>query len=267
MTLRTLLVAAVAIVVAATPASLLAGTQPEEPPTPTVLAANDEEVKLLLDAVAKAEKEKDDELLAAALFDMETRRHESFHEIIDACIDHKDVDVQVRAIRAAASNEMTDVSKRVLKILKKAKKTKKGKNKGDGDVSGYVAAAAIDFVARMAIEGVEEEVLEHLNRLFLVESRMQADYAPDVVRGAVHYLGQMKYMPVVPQLVSLVKEPYPENVNSGTNPPESYWKARHKIWTASEGWVRWALKEITEQEFRTHREWEAWVAANEKKFK
>ena len=267
MNARTIALLGVAIVAAALPSDLIAGAEPVEPPVPTVLTATEDEVKLLLDAVARSKEEKSDELLAAALLDMETRRHDSFVPIIEENLDHSDTQVQVRALRAAASHQMEGVTKDVLKILKKSKKSKKGKKKGEGDVSGYIAAAAIDFVARMAVEGVEEEVFEHMERLYLVESRMQAEYAPDLMRGAIHYLGQMKYKPAVPKFVELIKEPYPENPNSPSNPPASYWESRYKIWQASEGWLRWGLKEITGQEYRTHREWQAWLAANEKEYK
>lgn len=266
-TLRTLAFATVAAAALLVPRAAPAGTEPEEPPTPTVLPATEEEVAILLEHAELAVKEKDDEKLAAVLLDMESRSHGKFVPIIAAALDHKDAQVQARAIRAAASNGMEDEAKHVLKLLKGAKKSRKGKSKDEGDVSGFVAAAAIDFVARLAVEGAEEEVVEHLTRLFQVESRMTSSYAPDLVRAAVHYLGQTKYKKAVPQLVDLVKEPYPEDPNSGTNPPESYWKARYAIWQASEGWVRWALKEITGQQFRTHREWQAWLSANEKDYK
>lgn len=266
-TLRTLSLAAVVLSAVFLGRPAAAGIEPVEPDVPTVLDATEEEIEKVMAAVEKAKSEKDDDILVACLISMETHRADEFVPVIADCIDHRDEQVQAHALRAAASHEMADEAKTVLKILKKSKKSRKGRKKEDGDVSGYVAAAAIDFLARLAIEGAEDEVLEHLQRLFLVETRMRASYAPDLVKAAVHYLGQMKTKSAVPQLVEMVKEPYPENPNSASNPPASYWEARYKIWQASEGWVRWALKEITDQEFRTHREWAAWLDANKKDFK
>jgi hypothetical protein len=267
LSLRILSLAVVATAVLLFPFSAMAGTEPVEPETPTVLDANEDEVAKVMEAVAKAKADKDDKLLLSCLMSMETHRADEFMPVISDCIGHKDEKLQTAALSVAASHEMRDESKRVLKILKKAKKKRKGKGKGAGDVSGSIAAAAIDYLARLAIEGADDEVTEHLTRLFLVETRMQASYAPDLVRAAVHYLGQMKTKAAVPQLVEMVREPYPENPNAASNPPASYWEARYKIWQASEGWVRWALKEITDKEFRTHREWAAWAAANAKDFK
>jgi len=266
-TLRTLSLAAVVLTAALVSRPAGAGIEPVEPYVPTVLDATEEEIQKVMTAVEKAKADKDDDILVACLISMETHRADAFVPVIAACIDHKDEQVQAHALRAAASHEMTDEAKDVLKILKKSKQARKGRKKEDGDVSGYVASAAIEYLARLAIEGAEEEVLEHLTRLFLVETRMTASYAPDLVKAAVHYLGQMKTKSAVPQLVEMIREPYPENPNDGNNPPASYWEARYKIWLASEGWVRWALKEITGQEYRTHREWAAWLDANKKDFK
>ena len=264
--LRTLGLVAAALAFLWSPTPVLAGTEPVEPDVPTVLDATEDEIAKVMEAAEKAKAEKDDELLMQCPISMGTHRAEQFKPVMADNIDHKDADLQATALRAAASHEMSELAKDVLKILKKSKKSRKGKSKDEGDVSGKVAAAAIEFLARLAIEGAEEEVADNLTRLFQVESRMQASFAPDLVKAAVYYLGQMKTKSAVPQLVEMVREPYPEDPGSGTNPPASYWEARYKIWQASEGWVRWALKEITGQEFRTHREWAAWLDANKKEY-
>jgi len=263
--LRSFGLAASALVVLVAPSSTLAGTEAEEPPTPTVLEATPEEVTKLTDAVEKAYATKNNKLLAEALTLMDSHSDDSFKPIIKKAFSSKDKKVVAAAIRAAASHEMEGQTKAVLKLLKATKKAKK-KKKG-GNVSGLVAAAAVDFLARLAIEGVDEQVLDQLNLLFLFETRMTAAYAPDLVRAAIHYLGQTKNMSAVPRLVEMLPEPVPSNPNDPNNPPATYWEARYKIWLASEGWVRWALKEITGEEYRTHREWKAWVAVNKKRFK
>ena len=264
--LRSLGLAALALVVLVAPSPAVAGTEAEEPPTPTVLEATPKEVERLIAAAEKANAEKDDKYLSRVLISMGERRDKAFAPVIKKAMGHKKSKVQALAIRAAASNQMEGETKRVLKLLKASKKKKKAKKKGGGDVSGYVTAAAIDFLARLAIEGAEEQVVYHLNRLFLVETRVSASYAPDLIRAAVHYLGQMKTMSAVPRLVDMLGEPQ-ANPSDPNNPPATYWEARYELWHASEGWVRWALQEITGQKYRSQREWKAWAAANEKKFK
>lgn len=257
------LLALAALTLAPTPAN--AGSTPEEPPTPTVLEATEDEAGKILAALEKSKADKDPALMAAALLEMEGLSDKRFVPWIREGLKSKDNRVIQWSIRAAASHELADVEKAVVKLLGASKK--KGKKK-DAAPPGTVGAAAIDYLARMAVEGHEKVVLQdHLKSLFLREGSMKSSWAEDKLRACVHYLGQMKYDAAVPVLVDLIEEPYPKDVNSGTNPPASYWEARYKLWQKSEGWVRWALKEITEKEYRTHREWQAWVKLNKKRFK
>ena len=53
-------------------------------------------------------------------------------------------------------------------------------------------------------------------------------------------------------LTDHIDEPAPGNVNSGTNPPASYWKARWDAWENIKDVVQWALKEITGYEGEFH---------------
>ena len=237
---------------------------PEEPPLPVALRPSEDEVKKLNDATAKAETEKDDALLAQAMREMELLRHDTFVPAIRRAIKSDTPEVAAAAIRAAASHQLKDVEKDLRKYVRAKSKPKKDEKAS----TGAMAAAAIDYLVRLDFEGDEEAVLEeHLKPLLADERRMKASWGRDMIRASVHYLGKRKYKPAVPFLIELIPQPEPKDVNADTNPPVSYWEARHKLWQASEGWVRWALKETTGQEFRQYREWEAWVRQNKKDFK
>jgi len=260
-----------AVLVLLAAAALVAGTFRADagdaavtPPTPAVIPANDDEKSKILAALAQAEAEKvpekQDELLAAALEAMIERKSDEFVPAIRKALGSTDQMVLAAAVRSAASHELRDEEKRVRKILKTKPKDKKGV------VPGRVAAACIDYLGRLEIAGEEEAVLkDHLIPFIGDERRMKQSWGRDLVRAAVLYFGRTKYKQAVPYLVAeVLREPIPKDPNDPKNPPAAYWEARHKIWNDAEGWARWALKEITGQEFRSVREWEAWVDANKK---
>jgi hypothetical protein len=244
--------------------SALADLAAVEPPVPVALEASADERKLLVEACEKAVAEKDDTLFANALHDMESRRHDDFVPWVRRGLGSADATVLSMALRAAASHELRDVEKDVRKILR----TKPKGKRAQGDAPAVVAAAAVDYLARLDFKGEEQRVFEdYLAPLYLDTGRMQSAWARDTLRAACHYLGNGKYKKAVPFLVDQLPEPYPTNPSDPNNPPESYWKARWELWKAGEGWVRWALREITGEEFRTHREWTVWLDRNKKDYR
>jgi hypothetical protein len=252
-----------------------AGSAPEVPPVPAVLPAKPEEVKKTTDDAQKALADKNDEAFAKALGDMEGLSSDAFAPFIKSGLKSTDPAVLAASLRAAAANGVKDVEKDVRKLLHaKPKKPEKG-DKDQTGMAGEVGAAAIDYLARLDFTGEEAIVLdEYLVPLFTPtfgdDRRVAAPWAKDLLRASVHYIGKAKYKHAVPQLVEMVGEPQPKPIAPGkadTNPPEAYWRARTKLWQASEGWVRWALKEITGQEYKSLREWEAWLKANKKEYK
>ncbi len=242
-----------------------AGTEPIEPPTPMVIGANDEEVAAITERVERAKAEKDDTLLVSALRDMNERRHAAFVPIIREALASKNLEVQARACSAAASNEMYDDAKTVRKVLAAGRKRQKGK--GGRTEGTLVVTCALDYLGRAAVEGDEELAVEVAKEIFDQETRVKSEQSPELLRVVLLYLGKVKADKSVPFLVELVKEPAPVDPNDPNNPPASYWEARFKLWQAYESWARWALKEITGQEFRTHREWAAWLNENKKKYR
>jgi len=240
-----------------------AGEKPVEPPLPTVVPANDEERKLAQTTLAQAETDKSTELLVRALTQMQARKCDDFVPVIRKFLDHDDMNVQAAAISAAASNEMKDEEKRVRKIFRSKPKQKSG----TGRIPGVVATACIDYLTRLQIAGEEEYVLsEWLKETIGDERRMKQDWAVDVIRNGLSYLARMKHKAMVPWLIDeMLPMPVPANPNDPKNPPATYWEARAKLWQSYEGWTRWALKELTGQEYRSQREWQAWLKQQDKK--
>lgn len=244
------------------PPRAAAGSVAEEPPLPTVLPANADEKLQTDDLLKKAEAEKSDAHLIDALGRMMERKHADWVPVIRKNIEAADQDISSAAIRAAASHDLRDEEKRVRKILRAKPKDKNAK------VPGKIAAACIDYLGRLGFGGEEEYVFEEqLRALIGDERRMKQPWSAEMVRACIHYLGKQKYKPCVPFMIDeMLGEPHPENPNDPKNPPASYWEARHKSWQESEGWVRWLLKEIAGQEYRTVREWQAWLKLNKKDF-
>jgi len=249
-------------------------SSPEVPPVPAVLPARPEEATKAVDDAKKAVADKDDAALAKALDAMEGLRSDAFAPLIKSGLKSANPSVIAASLRAAAANEMKDVEKDARKLLHlKPKKPEKDAADQTG-MAGEVSAAAIDYLVRLEFAGEEAFILEeHLEPLFTFavgdERRVAAPWARDLLRASVHYLGRFKHKRAVPMLIDLVGDPQPKPMPAGkdTNPPEPYWRARAKLWQASEGWVRWALKEITGLEYRSPREWEAWLKMNKKDYK
>lgn len=261
----------VALSLALLAAASLAGSKPEAPPVPAVLQPSDDEVKRVTDEVTKATADKSDELLAKALGEMEALRHDSFVPFIRTGAKSSNPTVLAAALRAAATHELKDLDKDARRLLHaKAKKT----DKDNTGLAGETGAAAIDYLVRLDMGGDEATVVDEWLEPLLTptcgdERRLVAPWSQDLLRACVHYVGKTKCKHAVPTLIDLLDVPEKKPLINGKNPNPSdgYFTAREKLWRASEGWVRWALKEITGQEFRLQREWEAWLKLNKKDYK
>lgn len=251
-------------------ASGLAGGGADAPPVPPVLEPTPEEVKTISADLDKSFADKNDELIAVNLEKLEGLKNDAFAKYVRDGLKSSTPAVKAAAIRAAATYEMKDVEKDVRKLLH-VKPAKKGDDPVES--GGEVAAASIDYLARMNMGGEEATVLDDwlgpLFEFFHDDKRVGTSWALDLVRSSVHYLGKFKAKRAVPKLVELVGEPkhQPPGARGDINPPEPYWKARQIIWNKSGNWARWALKEITGQQFQSAQEWEAWLKMNKKDFK
>lgn len=265
---RTLIVASVCLAAGLS----FAGATAEAPPVPAVLQASDVEVKRLTEDLQKALTDKNDELIAKAIEQMETLRHESFAPAIRNGMKATSPSVLAASIRAAAAYEMKDYEKDVRKLLH----AKPPKDDRIG-LYGEVGAASIDYLTRLGLSGEDTTVIDtYLTPLVapMDERRVSASWAIDLLRASIHYIGKFKVKHGVPLLVDLIAEPEPKAASSTTRganpppaPPQAYWDARIKLWQKSESWTRWALKEATGQEFRSAREWAAWLKENKKDYR
>jgi hypothetical protein len=253
-------------------AASLAGSKPEAPPVPAVLQPSEQELKRVTEDVQKATADKNDELLARAMGDMVSLRHESFVPFIRAGAKSASPEVVAASLRAAATHELKDMEKDVRKILHAA--APKKSDKDNTGLAGEKGSAAIDYLVRLEIGGEESTVLDDwlvpmLTPTFGDDRRLTASWSQDLLRASIHYVGKFKSKRAVPTLIDLIAVPEKKPMHDGKNPnPSDAWfTAREKLWRASEGWARWALKEITGQEFRLQREWEAWLRLNKKDYK
>ena len=253
-------------------AASLAGTKPEEPKVPAVLQPSPEELKRVTEDVQKATADKNDELLAKAIGDMESLRHETFVPFIRAGAKSANATVAAASIRAAATHELKDLEKDVRKLVH-TKPTKKTEKDNTG-MAGETGSAAIDYLVRLDMGGEGATVVEDwldplLTPMFGDERRLTASWSQDLLRASIHYVGKFKFKRAVPTLIDLLEVPEKKPLINGKNPnpPDAWFAAREKLWRASESWVRWALKEITGQEFRFKREWEGWLKQNKKDYR
>ena len=270
---RLLSIALAAVLVAASSVAF-AREEPVEPPVPVVLSPDDGELEKINAALAQLEelekaKKKDEaaKLRANLLHTMTERRHEDFHDFILESLKSKSDAVKAEAFRAAAAHELKEAEKLAKSLVIKKQKKRRGRDvEGDGHPGGLIAAA-LDYMTRMDVKGAEKSVVEtHLPSLYISEQRTKARWAPELLRACIHYIGKRKIKAAVKDLVGMVERPEPENPNSPTNPPAAYWEARFNLWAPSEAWVRWALKEITGEEYRTAAEWKVWYEINEKDY-
>ena len=78
-------------------------------------------------------------------------------------------------------------------------------------------------------------------------------------RGALLRLHQVQGRRSV-CLAEHLDEPYPENVNSPSNPPASWWEERFKEWQSNVPFTRWAIAQLVEGEtFESESEAKQWA--------
>lgn len=86
--------------------------------------------------------------------------------------------------------------------------------------------------------------------------------SPHVKRAMVVAWGAAKDWKAIGHLGSWVDKPEPANANSPSNPPASYWQAKHKEWRQIQRQVEWALWSITEKVFYSGDEVRKFLKAN-----
>src|SRR5882724_4014402 len=182
-----------------------AGATAEAPPVPAVLQASDAEVKKLNEDLQKALTDKNDELLAKALEQMESLKSDTFAPAIRNAMQSANPSVLAAAMRAAAAYEMKDLEKDVRKQLH----AKPPKDDHIG-LYGEVGAASIDYLTRLGMAGEDATVVDTFLTPLVApmdERRVSASWALDLLRASIHYIGKNKVKHGVPLLVDLIAEP------------------------------------------------------------
>jgi len=243
--------------------SLEARTQdkPAEPKPgtfPEVADADDDKARELLDALEKALDGKDEEKIQAALKPMINLRNKKFVGDLKKLLTDKRDEVAALAAHALGSQEDKKIGSLLAKVVTRPKEER-------GFYSQpKLLAAAIESLGRLGVTGAFDAI-EDIARNLLQERQMAAGYTELVQKSCIRYFGITKEKRAVSFLIGHFDEPAPDDPNSGSNPPESYWKARWKLWEVIRPEAVWALKEITGENFETGRRWKAWFEEDGKK--
>lgn len=100
-----------------------------------------------------------------------------------------------------------------------------------------------------------------------VESLWRRAPSAEILTGIARYFEAVKTDKRPCRLLAeFLDEPRAGDVNSGTNPPASYWEARWKLWNAVQPHVVDALHAITGETFHTTKDAKAWFEAKVKTF-
>ncbi len=218
----------------------------------------EDEAKALLQELQNAANGADEKRLLAALRPLVGKRHRTFVADLKKLAAHKSGEVAVAAVEALGSQGDKGVAPLLSRIVA-LEVRERGILLG-----GTLKAAAIEALGRLGVAGSFDAV-KRLAEAMLRDPEMRNRYAPPILRASVRYFGLTKEKRAVSFLIEHVDEPKPADPSSGTNPPESYWKARHECWGAMRWDVGWALKEITGKEFETTRRWTRWFDEEGKK--
>lgn len=218
---------------------------------PKVTAVEDPEAKLLLQKLDEAgdlaKKEKSPTPLVEAIQPLVERRHEDFVKDLEKLVNHVAPEVRLVAVKALASQEGKKVGPKLLSVVT---------SKANDDHSEIVAAA---------IGGLRRQKFDHPAVMKELESLFRKQLDTLVMKECARYFGDLKKLDAFNMMLFWVEAPQPANVNSGSNPPASYWKRMWEIWDGIKEAVWVALYDMTGKTFRTEREWRDWLDTREAK--
>jgi len=216
---------------------------------PVVKEVDREEAKKLLAALTKAVKTKEAAKIIAAVEPMITRSNERFFKDLAKLAKDKKLNVRIVSLKALGSQK--EPVKKITSTLFGILRAKPFKH------SGPTLAMAIDSLRRQ--NASKKQIVDE------IESHFKKVKHRPVMKACVRYFGDLLMKDKVKLLVVWVEEPRPANVNSPTNPPASYWKARWDTWNEMKETVWYSLETITGKDFKTQREWEKWLRTSEAK--
>ena len=212
---------------------------------------DDAEAKSLLEALDKALETKDEAKAVEALKAFFTKRHKDFPAELKKLLADRRQPVAAAAAEALGS-QADKGSIPLLARIASADTKDKGFYK-----DAPVKAAAVEALGRLG-DAKSFKVIIDLAEANRIEPTVRGQHQKSIVRACVRYFGLTKAKGSVSYLIDEVDQPAPKDPNSGTNPGEEYWKARHDTWVVIRPDVVWALKEITGLEHENGRRWRKW---------
>ncbi|MCU0724444.1 MAG: hypothetical protein MUE73_01440 [Planctomycetes bacterium] len=213
---------------------------------PKVSPVDREKAKELLKGLDDAVAAKEENAIVAALEPLITASHEDFIKKLGALANHRFLSVRVSAVKALGSQEPMKKVAPILIALLKAKQ-----------IESFPPALAMCVSSLRRLGCDSKPAFDEIRSLFVKPA------AIDVMREIVRYFRDLKRLDCVSLLVAWVEQPQPASVNSGSNPPESYWKAMWEIWSGIRLEVRDALRTLTGKEFETQKVWREWIDSPE----
>ncbi|MBM4015417.1 MAG: hypothetical protein FJ293_10705 [Planctomycetes bacterium] len=194
-----------------------------------------------LRAAEKGLADKEPRLRAAAIEPFLVHRHETYVKRLASLLKDRNDDVAKLAAKALANQPYPAATEALLDFACNEKQL---------SARSEVCAEAIRAVGRV---GLGKKGYDRLRDTFL-----QGDAE---VKGALcQAFAAAKEKRAFSFLVDQFEAPQPANVNDPSNPPESYWRARHEEWSKYSMHAKKALKELTGEKFATMKEWKAWAA-------
>lgn len=152
--------------------------------------------------------------------------------------------------RAAAWTLATLGCEKAIPLLKKAMRSQK--NRKEGDIMDAIGTA-IGCCANP-----KKSLYKTYSKGF--------DNAPkEEKRAVVLMFGHAKEEKALPLLAQWLGAPAPENPDSPSNPPASYWKARYAEWNFVKQRVSWAIWNITGELLESEEDVEEWIAEKKKR--
>ncbi len=213
-------------------------------PQPIVDTSSDA-IKVLAEN-EKALADTEPRLRAKAIETFVVRRNELYVKPLAAFLKDKNDDVAKAAARALGNQPFPSCTAALLDFAA---------NEKNLSARSEVAAEAI---RALGSAGLGKKGYEKLRPLF-------ENAAKDVQVAICQAFGAAKEKKAFSFFVDQFDEPAPENAASGSNPPASYWKARHDAWVVYRQYVRRGIKELTGESFPTGQQYVEWAAGAGKK--
>jgi hypothetical protein len=246
----------------------------DEAEEPAVTTAQPDELKKLQEDLAAAEDSEDAIKIRDVLRAIAVRDNPEFLDVGKEYLSYRASREDRKAVMAVARELGIRKAKRIKQMVAEREQEVQreaakilSRYKDDEEVGKILHKALMDKNARDDKPAYIAQVIESMGWIGYtdaydeIESLFRKATDKEIMRAAVICFGLTKEKRAAKMLCDHIDEPAPANVNSGTNPPSSYWEARWNQWDYIRRQVGWALKEITgvEREFMTGKQARDWI--------